>query len=96
VKVVVAASAPVLALPLVGSLPDQPPEAVQPVALLEDQLSVAADPLLTVAGVTVRLAPGEVTAAGPAVGESEALPPPQPLSSPASVEQSRTPKRPAR
>jgi hypothetical protein len=80
----------VLALPLVGSLPDQPPEALQLVALVEDQVSVAAEPLLTVAGVTVRLMPGEVTAAGPVVGESEALPPPQPLTSPTSAEEIRT------
>jgi hypothetical protein len=58
VKVVVALSAPVLALPLVGSLPDHPPEALQLVALLEDQLSVAAAPALTVPGFTLRLTVG--------------------------------------
>jgi len=41
----------VLALPLVGSLPDQPPEPVQLLALVEDQLSVDAEPLLTVPGL---------------------------------------------
>jgi hypothetical protein len=46
--VVVVLSAPVLALPLVGSLPDHPPEALQLVALVDDQLSVEAEPLLTV------------------------------------------------
>ena len=44
-------SVPVLALPFRTLLPDQPPEALQLVALLEDQLSVAVDPLLTVVGV---------------------------------------------
>ena len=58
VKVVVVLSAPVLALPLVGSLPDQPPEAVQLLALLEDQLSVADPPLLTAAGLALRLTAG--------------------------------------
>ncbi len=50
-----ALSVPVLALPLVGSLPDQPPEAAQLVAFAEDQLSVAAPPLLTVVGLALRL-----------------------------------------
>jgi len=58
VKVVVALNAPVLALPLVGSLPDQPPEAVQLVALLVDQLNVDDEPLFTVAGFTDRLTVG--------------------------------------
>jgi len=49
--VVATLSAPVLQLPLVASLPVHPPEALQLVALLEDQLSVAVDPLLTVVGV---------------------------------------------
>jgi len=58
VKVVVAFNAPVLALPLVGSLPLHPPEAVQLVALLADQLSVADPPLLTLRGVALRLTVG--------------------------------------
>jgi hypothetical protein len=48
----------VLALPLVGSLPDQPPEAAQLLALLDDQLSSADSPLLTVVGVALRLTVG--------------------------------------
>ncbi len=52
-------NAPVLALPVVGSLPDQPPEAVQLLALLEDQLSIADPPLLTELGLTVRLTVGK-------------------------------------
>ena len=51
-------SAPVLALPFVGSLPDQPPDAVQLFALLEDQLSVADPPLLTAVGLALRLTEG--------------------------------------
>ena len=47
-----------LALPLVGSLPDQPPEAVQRLALLDDQLNVADAPLLTVVGFALRLTVG--------------------------------------
>jgi hypothetical protein len=97
VNVVVALSAPVLALPVVGSFPDQPPEAVQPVAFVDDQLSVEADPLLTVPGVAVRLTPGAVTAVGAVevlAATAGELPPPQPVSSPASAEQSRTPVRP--
>ena len=47
-----------LALPFVGSLPDQPPEPVQVLALLEDQLNVADPPLLTVVGLALRLTAG--------------------------------------
>ena len=53
-----ALSAPVLALPFVGSLPDQPPDAVQLVALLEDQLSMADAPLMTAVGLALRLTEG--------------------------------------
>jgi hypothetical protein len=45
-------------LPLIGSLPDHPPEAVQLVALLADQLSIAVEPLLTLPGVALRLTVG--------------------------------------
>ena len=51
-------SAPVLALPFVGSLPDQPPDAVQLLALLEDQLRVADPPLLRAVGLALRLTEG--------------------------------------
>ena len=53
-----ALSAPVLALPFVGSLPDQPPDAVQVLALLEDQLSMADAPLMTEVGLALRLTEG--------------------------------------
>lgn len=55
VYVVLALSAPVLQVPVIGLLPDQPPEAVQVLALLADQLSVAAAPLLIAAGLALRL-----------------------------------------
>jgi len=55
VKVVVVLSGPVLALPLVGSLPDHPPEAVQLVAFTDDQLRVEGEPPLTVAGLAEKL-----------------------------------------
>ena len=55
---VVALSAPVLALPFVGLLPDQAPEAVQLLALLEDQLSIADPPLLTPVGLALKLTAG--------------------------------------
>ena len=51
-------SAPLRALPFVGSLPDQPPDAVQLFALLEDQLSVEDPPLLTAVGLALRLIEG--------------------------------------
>jgi len=75
VYVVVALSAPVLALPLVRLVPDQPPEALQLVAFVDVQLSVEAEPLFTVPGfapmVTVGLA-GEDTLT---VTDLVALPP---------------------
>src|SRR5215475_13382718 len=93
VNVVVVLSAPVLALPLIPLLPDQPPEAVQLLALLADQLSVEADPLLTAPGLALIETAG---AAGPAGGTScpvavrawEVSPPPQPGSAAASAEHS--------
>ena len=54
----VALSAPVLALPFVGSFPDQPPEATQLLAFVEDQLSVDDPPLLTVVGLALTLTVG--------------------------------------
>ena len=41
VNVVVALNTPVLAPPLIPLLPDQPPEALQLVAFVEDQFSIA-------------------------------------------------------
>jgi hypothetical protein len=48
---VVVARAEVLYEPPVASLPVQPPEAVQDVACVEDQVSVETAPLLTVLGL---------------------------------------------
>lgn len=45
-------------VPLVGCAPDQAPPAVQDVAFVEDQLSVALIPALMLVGVTPRLAVG--------------------------------------
>jgi hypothetical protein len=39
-------------------LPDQPPEAAQEVALVEDQLNVEALPLVTVLGLAVKVTVG--------------------------------------
>jgi hypothetical protein len=75
VKVVVAVSAAVLVLPLVGSIPDQPSEAVQPLALVEDQLSIADPPLLTVVGLALRLTVGLTGAETLTVTDWLALPP---------------------
>jgi len=75
VYVVVALSAPVLVLPLVGSFPDQPPVALQLVALPEDQLSVADPPLLTLVGFALKLTVGLAGAETLTVTDRVALPP---------------------
>ena len=75
VNVVVPLSAPVLVLPLVGSLPDQPPEAVQLLALVEDQFSIADPPRLTVVGLALRLTVGLTGAETLTVTDRLALPP---------------------
>ena len=75
VKVVVALSAPVLTLPFGDSLPDQPPEAVQPLALLDDQLSIAAPPPLTVLGFALRFTVGVTGAETFTVTDWLTLPP---------------------
>jgi hypothetical protein len=58
VNLVVAVSAGVVCVPAVTSEPLQPPEAVQAVALVDDQVSAEVAPLLTVAGFTVRVTAG--------------------------------------
>ena len=70
VKLVVAASAPVDWLPLVDFVPLQPPDAAQLDALLELQLSVDAEPLATVDGLTDRVTDG---GAGGTVTETETV-----------------------
>ena len=51
VNILVAVSAPVLAVPLVALAPVQPSEAVQTVALVVLQVRVEADPLATLVGL---------------------------------------------
>jgi hypothetical protein len=48
----------VLLLPLVASAPVQPPLALHPVALVDDQVSMADEPLSTETGLAVRVAVG--------------------------------------
>ena len=50
-----AVSAPVDCEPLTGLVPDQPPEAVQEVALVEVHVNVELPPLATVLGLAPRL-----------------------------------------
>jgi hypothetical protein len=71
---VVAVSAEVLWEPLTGSLPDQPPEALQEVAFVADQVRVEVAPLSMVLGLA------EIVTAGAAVvtdtvADCAALPP---------------------
>jgi hypothetical protein len=72
--VALALSAPVDTEPLRGSLPDQAPEASQALALVEDQVSVAALPLVSVLGLalSVRVGVGDFTVT---VADCTALPP---------------------
>lgn len=67
-------SAPVDCDPLVAKLPDQAPEAPHEVALVEDQVRVAAPPLVTVLGLALRVTVGgrDVTVT---VADCAALPP---------------------
>ena len=54
----VAVSAPVDCEPLTARVPAQAPEAVQAVALVEDQLSVAVPPLVMALGPTLKVTVG--------------------------------------
>src|SRR5215472_16442926 len=60
---------------VVVALPAHPPEAVQLVAFVEDQLNVEADPLLTVLGVAVRPTVGFAGADTLTATDCAALPP---------------------
>ena len=73
-----AVSAPVVCEPLTGLAPDQDPEAVQAVALVADQVSVALLPLATVLGLaaSVTVGTGCVTET---VADCAALLPPAPV-----------------
>ncbi len=67
-------SAPVGTEPLVASLPDQAPEAIQEVALVETQVSVVLAPLATVLGLAVKLTVGAGVVTE-TVADCAALPP---------------------
>jgi hypothetical protein len=71
---VVAVSAPLDCEPLIPFVPDQPPEAVQAVALVEDQLKVDALPLARVLGLAVKLTVG-IGVVTEMVADCVALPP---------------------
>ena len=60
-----ALKAPVLALPLIALLPDQPPVAVQLLAFAADQLSIAAVPLVMLPGLALRLTAGAADVVAP-------------------------------
>ena len=68
-------SAPVDCVPLSALLPDQAPLAVQEVALLDDQVSVAALPLATVLGLAVKLTVAVGFGLTVTVADCAALPP---------------------
>ncbi len=67
-------SAPLEAVPLTALEPDQPPAAVQAVALAEDQVKLEAAPLCTVVGLAARLTVG-AAALTETVVDCVALPP---------------------
>ena len=69
-----AVSAPLDCEPVNAWLPDQPPEAVQAVALVEDQVRVDAVPLLTVLGLAEKLTVGDGVVTD-TVADCVALPP---------------------
>jgi hypothetical protein len=76
-----AVSAAVDWLPEVALVPDQPPEAVQEVTLVEDQVSIEFPPLVTDVGIAASETVGVVAGA-----EAElAVPPPQAESTEAST-----------
>jgi hypothetical protein len=58
VNLVVAVNAGVLCVPLIASLPVHPPEAVQDVASVEDQVRVDVPPFFTVVGLAVKVTAG--------------------------------------
>ena len=73
-----AVSAPVDCDPETGLLPDQDPDAVQAVALVADQVSVALLPLATVLGLAERLMVG-TGCVTETVADCDAALPPAPL-----------------
>jgi hypothetical protein len=76
VYVVIFCRAPVERDPLMPTLPDQPPEAVQALALVVDQFKVELAPLATVLGLALRLTVGAgVAGVTDTVAACVALPP---------------------
>ena len=73
------ASVPVLRLPLVGTAPLQPPEAVHAVALVELQVSVEVPPLTTVVGFASNATVGSGTGVTATVTVAAGLIPPEPV-----------------
>lgn len=67
-------SAPVDFEPLTASLPDHAPEAVQEVALVDDQVSMELAPLAIVLGLALRVTVGAGCVTD-TVADCEALPP---------------------
>jgi hypothetical protein len=61
--------------PLIALLPDQPPEAVQDVALVDDHVSVDARPLATVLGLALKLTVAVGWALTVTAADCAALPP---------------------
>ncbi len=74
-NVAAAVSAPVDCEPLNPLAPDQPPEAVHEVALVDDQVNVDAAPLATVVGLALRLTTAVGFALTVTVTDCAALPP---------------------
>ena len=70
---------PVELEPEVPCDPDQPPDAVQEVALVDDQFNVALPPLATLVGLALKVTVGAGAGADPdteTVADFEAVPPP--------------------
>ena len=61
--------------PFIGSLPDQAPEALQDVALDDDQVNVELPPLATVLGLALRVTVGVCFGLTVTVVDWAALPP---------------------
>jgi hypothetical protein len=72
---VLALSAPLDCEPLIGLLPDQPPEAEQDVALIDDHVSFDAPPLATVLGLALKLTVAVGCALTDTVADCTAFPP---------------------
>jgi len=72
---VVLVSALEASLPEVALVPDQPPEAMHDVALVEDQVRVADPPLLTDSGLAVRDTVGAGVAVTVTVADAFCVPP---------------------